>query len=147
MSTIIEEIRMKMSYFPNARVEQDATSITYFPDNADGFVVRLVVLHESMAGEWYSVYYNGSHEEFSDRGSAILTFGFGLSTECRVREYSRSGEAYRWVVDIWDSVRWKPDWEIVRFSPALWRAWRRPTVRFLQNLLIDLDAGNAARAA
>jgi len=139
MSTIIDEILGKMGKFPGARVEHDASSITYFPDSSNGFAVRLVVLTK---GAGYSVFYNGSHEEFAQRASAILAFGFGLSTGCRVREFTRGGESYRWIVDVWDHARWKPDWEIIRFSAVFWQFWRTPMVRCLQNRLIDLSPGS-----
>jgi len=104
MNTIIDEIREKMDRFPGARIEYDASSITYFPDTPDGFAVRLVVLEQGR--ELYSVYYNGSHEEFTHRSSAILAFGFGLSTGCRLRQYSRNNESYRWIVDLQDGGGW-----------------------------------------
>lgn len=144
MDTIIDEILGKMGKFPEARVQHDASSITYLPNSSNGFVVRLVVSKKNPSHEVYSVYYNGSHEEFEHRKSAILAFGFGLSTLCRLREFTRGGEPYRWVVDIKDDVqlRWKPDWEITQLSPAFWQFWRKPTVRCLQNELINLSTGS-----
>jgi hypothetical protein len=141
MSTIIEEILGKMGKFPLARVEHDASSITYFPNTSNGFVVRLVVLGKGSNNEGYSVYYNGSHEEFSERESAILAFGFGLSTDRRVREFTRGGKPYRWVVDVWHCGRWRPAWEEFRLCAVLWQFWRTSMVRRLQNRLIDLSTG------
>ena len=148
MSTIIQEIREKLARFPDARIEFDDSSITCFPSSPNGFAVRLAV-HPGITQEWYSIHYNGSHEEFDNRHTAILTFALGLSSGCRLREYSRMGSAYRWVVDLWeeDKQRWKPDWEIVRFTRPFWLFWRRSTMRCLQNRLIDLDSGDAAHAA
>jgi hypothetical protein len=148
MGAIIDEIREKMAKFSGARVQHDASSITYFSDNPNGFVVRLVVLKESPNNECYSVYFNGSHEEFDRRAAAIRAFGFGLSTLCRLREFTRGGEPYRWIVDIKDDLqlKWKPDWEIVRVSAAFWQFWRSPTVRYLQNHLIDLSTGSDPEA-
>ena len=148
MNTIIEELREKLARYPNAQTVFDDSSITCLSSSPDGFAVRLTV-HPGVTREWYSVYYNGSHEEFGHRETAMLTFAFGLSSGCRLREYSRLGRAYRWVVDLWDKdkQRWKPDWEIVQFTAPFWQFWRRPTVRCLQNRLIDLDDGDAAHAA
>ena len=142
MDSIIDEIREKMGKFPEARVEYDASSITYYPDSTDGFVVRLTVLKNAPDKESYSVFYNGLHEEFDRRSSAILAFGFGLSTGCRLREFVRAGEPYRWIVDLKDDqrLRWKPDWEILRFSTAFWQFWHSPTIRCLQNTLIDISS-------
>jgi hypothetical protein len=148
MSTIIEEVREKMARFPQAYVEHDALSITYFPSDPDGFIVRLTV--EPQHGwEQYTVWYNGSHEEFTQCPAAIQAFGFGLSTGCRLREYALSGQPFRWVVDAWspERQRWEPDWDIVRWLSALALFWRRPTKRYLQNRLIDLDNGDFACVA
>jgi len=148
MKAIIDEIREKMMRFPLAHIEYDETSITYLPSASDGFAVRLVV-YPGTPQERYSVYFNGSHEEFVHPRDAILTFGYGLSTDCRLREYVRLGRAYRWIVDVWDekTQQWKPDWEICWFTMPFWQFWRRPTVRYLQNRLIDRHGGDVAHAA
>jgi hypothetical protein len=142
MGTVIEEIREKMGRFPEACVQYDASSVTYFPDNTTGFVVRLVVLSTDPGHERFSVYYGSSHEEFEWREAAVMAFGFGLSTGCRLREFSRGGELYRWVVEVWNKARWQSDWEIFRPSTAFCQFWRRPVVRCLQNRLIDLSDGS-----
>jgi hypothetical protein len=148
MSTIIEEIREKMTRFPEARVEHNASAITYFPSDSDGFIVRLTV-ELRHGGERYAVCYNGSHEEFTHRGTAIRAFGFGLSTGCRLREYRHFGRAFRWIVEAWSPQRqrWEADWDVVCWFLALGLVWRRPTKRYLQNRLIDLDDGDFAHAA
>ena len=138
--TIIHEIRERMCRFPGARVEHDSDSIAYIPEGSDGFVVRLVVLKRSNGSELYSVYYDQAHEDFADRSSAVLAFGFGLSTGCRVRVFSRGGEAYHWVVDVSNAGQWRPHLETVRRCKAFWQFWRSPKVRCLQNQLIDLDS-------
>jgi hypothetical protein len=55
MDTIVDEIRDKMAKFPKARVQHDASSITYLPDTSNGFEVRLVVLKKNPHNEVYSV--------------------------------------------------------------------------------------------
>jgi hypothetical protein len=151
MSTIIEEIRERLGRYPEAEVEFEESSVTYLPSSPDGFVVRLCVHpgHGDATQEWYSVHYNGSHEEFNRRSAAVMTFGFGLSTGCRLREYSRLGRAYRWVVDWWDQDKqgWKPSWEIIQFTAPFWQFWNRTTMKYLQNRLIDLGNGAAAETA
>jgi hypothetical protein len=133
--SIIDEIQRRMERFPQARVERDACSIAYLPAASDGFVVRLTVERE---GTEYCVHYNGARQKFTHRGRAVVTFGFGLSTGCRLREYRHGGNAYRWVVEIWDLAekRWKTDWEDVRWQGVLF--WRRSVIFYLQNRLIEL---------
>src|SRR5438105_1096665 len=124
MSTIIAEIRERIARYPTARVEYDHSSITYLPANEDGFVVRLSVEAQN-DWEQYTVHYNGSHQEFTHRKEAITAFAFGLSTGCRVREYSLSGRPFRWVVDAWHPWhhRWEADWEIVDWFRAVASLW------------------------
>jgi len=140
MGTVIEEIREKLAKYPQARIEHDTSSITWYPTDPEGFLVRLTVECRS-GGERYAVYYNGSREDFTHRGAAVQAFGFGLSTGCRLREYLRAGRAVRWIVEAWSPrrQRWEADWDFVRVLRALAFSWRRLTVRHLQNRIIDLD--------
>lgn len=147
MSTVVEEIQERLGKYAQVRLEKDDSSITYRPTTPDGFMVRLAVEQHS-GKERYLVYYNGSREDFTHRGSAIRAFAFGLSTGCRLREYSRGGTAVRWVVEAWSPRRhrWEPDWDVVRWVHALLLSWRRGTVRYLQNRIIDLEGGEQAHA-
>ncbi len=141
MSSVIEQVREKLSKYPEARIEYDASSITVFPSSPDGFAVRLTV-RGCGAGEHYTIWYNGSHEEVAHYPKAAIDlFAFGLSTGCRLREYSRAGRAYRWIVEAWSPQRrrWEADWDVVRWILAPLLFWRRPTIRYLQNRLIDLE--------
>jgi hypothetical protein len=136
MLPIIDQLSQKLAKFPGARFETDSSSITFFPDANDGFMVRLVV-KQTPIGAKYVVFYNGCHEEFTEWREAMETFGFGLSTGCRLREYSRYGRPYRWVVEVQheDNI-WRPNWEITAWAGPFWHFWRRPQVRLLQNHLI-----------
>lgn len=146
--SIIDEIARRMAKrFPDAYVKRGDDFIAYFPDDPNGFIVRLVV--GGPAKSQYSVYYDGACEEFSSRKAAVLQFGFGLSTGCRLREYSRFGKPFRWVVEIWDENIncWKPDWDCVQWATAIRQFRHRPVVRYLQNHLIDLERPGLSCAA
>jgi hypothetical protein len=149
MSSVIEQIREKLSKYPQARVEFDASSIAVLPSSPDGFAVRLTV-QPCGDGEHYTIWYKGSHEEVAHHPKAAINlFAFGLSTGCRLREYSRAGRAYRWVVEAWSPQRqrWEADWDVVRWFVALFLFWTRPSIRYFQNRLIDLDAADSTHAA
>jgi hypothetical protein len=136
MLPIIDQLSQKLAKFPGARFESDSSSITFFPDANDGFMVRLVV-KQTPIGAKYAVFYNGCHEEFTEWREAMENFAFGLSTGCRLWEYSRYGRPYRWVVEVQheDNI-WRPNWEITAWAAPFWQFWRRPQVRLLQNHLI-----------
>ncbi len=146
--SILDEIARRMAMrFPEAIVKRGKDFIAYYPFWPDGFIVRLVV--NKPGKNRYAVYYNGSCEHFSDRRSAILHFATGLSNGCRVREYSRYGKPYRWVVELRDDrlQTWKPDWDCAEWNSAFWIFWRRPDVNYLQNHLIQLDLPGLSCAA
>ena len=142
MSDIIDEICTRMARYPHAEIEHDSSSITYYPPSPDGFIVRLVV-RRAPQSERYFVYYAGCCQPEQNRDWSVFNFGWGLSTGCRVREFSRSGLVYRWITDIsvFPASGWKPYCEWFRLSTALWQFWRRPTVEILRNELIGLDSG------
>jgi hypothetical protein len=114
MSTIIEEIRTRMLRYPQAQIEYDEYSIAYHPPASDGFVVRLIVKSEADR-ERYFVLYSGCCQMEENRLGSVITFGWGLSTGCRLREFSRNAQAYHWITDIESPSGWKPYWEEYRF--------------------------------
>ena len=138
MQPIIEDIIQRFAKYPWAEYEHTDDSITYLPANDDGFRVRLVVLKNRNLFP-YSVCFNGLHEGFSNEASAILHFAYGLSNGCRLKEYSRQSQPYRWVLEIDGSHGWTPNWETFDFTkPECWRFWEKPSVQTLQNNLIDI---------
>jgi hypothetical protein len=108
--TIIEEIVSRMQRYPLAEIRANASSVTYYPASADGFIVRLIV-DQRRSEEAYRVYYSGCCQEKANREGSIINFGFGLSAGCRVREFSRCGVPYRWVTEIEGLSGWKGYWE------------------------------------
>jgi hypothetical protein len=146
--SILDEIENRLARYPEARVKRDLSSISYLPSYSDGYVVTLRVARKRGV-ECYSVFYKNSHVETTARKAAVVEFGFALSNGCRLKEYLKRGEAYRSTVEIWDieERRWKPDWEFIPWSNALWKFWDRPTIRYLQNRLIDLDSDDLRAAA
>lgn len=138
--SILDEIERRLARFPEARVRRDATSISCLPSDRDGFRVCLKV--GVKAGKpVYSVFYNGAREDFSVRNEAVVTFGFGLSNGCRLKEYMKRGAAYRWVVELRgsESERWTPHLDYDRGPDSLRWFFSKPVVLCLQNHLIDLD--------
>lgn len=138
--SILDEIQRRVrSRYPSAQMVRDKDSIAYFPEHHGGFVVRLRV-RGPRRYPFYTVSYAGASEKFDSSYSAVGQFGFGLSNGCRIREYTRAGRAYRWVVEIFDPTTsaWKADWDHVNYIAALLTFGRHPGTRCLQNHLIDL---------
>ena len=137
--SILDEIERRLARLPQVRVKRDTSSIRCFPCEPNGFEVSLKLINNNFCQK-YSVCYDGSHEEFSSRGEAVMAFGFGLSNGCRLKEYCRKGKAYRWIVEIWDVNErgWRPFWDFSEWTGVVQQFWPTPTIRYLQNRLIDL---------
>jgi hypothetical protein len=126
--TPVEKIKDKLRKYPQARFEATARSITVLPDSEGGFRVSLV-----QDGNEYVVFFNGWHEKFLDQEEALNCFAFGLSAECRLKEFRRGKFAYKWVVEERTEDGWTADSETGRFFFPFWRGTE---IRILQNSLI-----------
>jgi hypothetical protein len=127
---LIDNIKTRLSKYPDIRYESDASSITVFPHSPDGFAVTLVV----NGGNVYTISFAGWHEDFEGEEEAQNAFAFGLSYECRLKEYRRGNFAYKWTVEyLDDDGQWK---EESTTGLLLFPFWKRSTVRYLQNNLL-----------
>ncbi len=146
--SIIDNIAARMAArFPCADVKRGKDFITYFPFDADGFRVGLVV--NEKAEMPYRIFYEGAWFDTSRRNAVIELFGLGLSTDCRVRESRCVDEPYRWIVELWDDGKkiWHPRWDVIHWRTAARHIFRRPMIRYLQNTLIDLRVDNSDASA
>ena len=132
----IEEIKTRLRKYPGVKYETTPSSITVLPSSDRGFKVMLEV-----APGKYTVFFNGWHEDFEDVSEALDCFAFGLSDECRLKEYRRKNSAYRWAVESKQNGQWLADSETGLF---IFPFWRRGAVVFLQNNLISRDKRNKA---
>jgi len=129
---IIEKIREKLGRYPQIKFEESDNSITILPVSDDGFEVALYV-DDSHSREPYQVCFNGWHEYFSDPTEALECFVFGLSDECRLRQHSRNGKAYRWTVEFRRDGHWHEE----STTSHLWVPfWKSSSVEYFQNRLI-----------
>ena len=127
----IEEIKTRLRKYPNVKYESTISSITVLPSSEAGFTVGLDV-----APARYTVSFNGWHEVFKDASEALDCFTFGLSDECRLKEYRRGSFAYRWAVESKQNGQWLADSETGLF---IFPFWRGADVVYLQNNLISRD--------
>jgi hypothetical protein len=130
---VIEEIKTKLQNYPHAKFESDDNSVSVFPISDDGFTVGLSVNRDS-----YTVSFDGWHEDFQDKEEALNCFAFGLSSDCRLKEYRRGKVAYKWVVESKENGEWVEDGTTGLF---LFPFWMRKEVRYLQNTLIGAENG------
>ena len=128
MKNAIEEIKERLRKYPHVTYEANDSSITVLPISNDGFTVGLSVNQSQ-----YTVFFNGWHEDFQKEGEALDCFAFGLSNECRLKEFRRGKFAYRWIVESKQNGGWVADSETGLF---LFPFWKPKRVCCLQNNLI-----------
>jgi hypothetical protein len=124
----IDEIIAKLQKYPDAKYESGADFIRIFPTSQDGFNVELTVAKDN-----YTVYFNGWHESFEDEDEALDCVAFGLSAECRLKEYRRWNSAYKWTVEYKSTEKWIEESTTGMF---LFPFWRKLEIRYLQNNLV-----------
>lgn len=130
---IIEEIKARLQRYPHTKHKSDDTSISVFPTSDDGFTVGLTVNQNS-----YTVSFNGWHEDFQNQAEALNCFTFGLSTDCRLKEYRRGRFAYKWTVESREGGEWVEDSST---GLLLFPFWMKRESRYLQNNLIVARLG------
>jgi hypothetical protein len=124
----IEEIIAKLQKYADAKYESGANFIRVFSTSQDGFNVELTAAKDN-----YTVYFNGWHETFADEDEALNCFAFGLSAECRLKEYRRRNFAYKWTVEYKGTENWI---EESTTGMILFPFWAKLEIRYLQNNLV-----------
>lgn len=124
----IEEIETKLQKYPQVNYEIDGSGISVFPTSDKGFVVSY---YEGV--NFYTVFYNGWHEDFEDKTEALNCFVFGLSYKCRLVEFQRGDVTYKWTVEFNKNNEWFVD---STTSLLFFPFWSKKEVRYLQNNLL-----------
>ncbi len=130
MMKVIDEIKRRLSKYPDIQFSSDDCSITVLPVSPEGFSVTVT----EMSGNGYTVFFEGWHEDFEDANEVLNVFAFGLSDECRLREYRRGGFAYKWTLESWEDGDWR---EESTTAQVFFPFWRKVEVRHLQNKLLS----------
>ncbi len=129
---ILDRIKEKLQKYPHVQYEATKNSITVLPSSEAGFDVSLYVA-EHDSDEPFAVYYNGWHEDFDTEEEALECFALGLSSESRLKETARGGEAYKWTMEF----RQDGEWHHGGTTALIFvRFWNRKSQRYLQNNLV-----------
>jgi hypothetical protein len=135
----IQEIREMLHRFPRLRAEATNNHIKVVPDSSDGFSVEI-----NKEEEGYSVFFEGWHQSFTEAEEAYNCFWYGLSTDCRLKEYRRWGFAYRWELEYKEEGVWVQD---SATTLLLFPYIGKKRVRILQNKLIASVEDTAAESS
>lgn len=128
--SVIEKIKGRLQNYPQIEFEATQDSIVVFPQSESGFEVSLY-FNDRASDEPYNVFFNGWHEAFQSEAVALDCFALGLSSECRLKEYSRGENPYKWTIEYLRDGRW----EVGGSSTTLLflSFWKVKKVRYLQN--------------
>ncbi len=124
----IEKIKEKLQKYPQIKFEEDENSIWVLPASEEGFTVTLDIGYDNI-----KVFFNGWHEDFENEEEALNCFAFGLSTDCRLKEFHRNNESYKWTLEYKENGEWIAESTISLFNFSF---WQRQTILYLQNDLI-----------
>jgi len=125
MNKLIGKIKEKLEKYPQLKKEIGNNYIIVYPETKDGFQVRI-----DEKSSKYILSFNGWHEEFNNPDEALNCFAFGLSSECRLKVYTRGDFEYKWEIQSLKDNQWISDSETgLLFSPF----WKKKKIKYLQN--------------
>ena len=124
---VISKVKENLQKYPEIRFQEDENSISVHPTLDNGFTVTLII------GDDFKVFYNGWHEDFEDEEVALNCFALGLSSRCRLIEFRREDEPYKWTLEYLEKGNWIEDSTISLFNFPF---WQKQTTHYLQNDLI-----------
>jgi len=125
-------IRGKLAKYPEVRFKHEGDFIVVLPRDESGFEVGLREDRDRCR-----VHFDGWHETFEDRDTALNCFAFGLSSGCRLRVEVRGALRCKWVLEYEKDGEWYEDSTVgLIFYPF----WRRRRIIYLQNHLIPAEA-------
>ena len=102
--TAIEEIKERLTKYPDLNYKISGSTITIEALSPDGFSVSLI----EGTSEWI-VHFDGWHEYFDTKDAAQNCLAFGLSDECRLEITLRGTFPYRWTVQSKTENGWESD--------------------------------------
>ena len=128
-----EQIAERLKKYPDLNASVEPFCITVKAQETNGFDVCVFLEN----GE-YTVNFNGWHECFdeSDVESVLNCFAFGLSDSCRIKEFSKNGEPYKWILQSKVENNWVNDSTTGLF---FFNLFKRTKVRYLQNKVIRIN--------
>ena len=121
----IELIKEKLQKYSQIQFEENENSISILPLSDKGFTVTLIVGIGN-----FTVHFNGWHENFESEEEALNCFAFGLSSECRLKEFRRGSEPYKWTLEYKEGENWIEDSTVGQFISAF---WKKEIIYYLQN--------------
>ena len=123
---VYEEIRERIKKYPGAKLEEEPHGLSVTPEG--GFTVWI-----ASNEEYYSVGFEGWHENFNTPEEALECFAWGLSDECRLKIYSKGSKPHKWITQSKQDGKWV---DISTTGLIFFAFWQKSNVSYKQNSLI-----------
>jgi hypothetical protein len=121
MASVIDRAVRTLRALDSVVFDAGDDAIAVPPASADGFAVRLQMVHDRE----YVVSYEGWQHTFDRAEDAYDCFEYGLSDSCRLKIALRGDEPVGWHVEKWEYGMWVPaQHPRRRRSLAFWRPLR-----------------------
>jgi hypothetical protein len=132
--TILDVVTEKLAQYPAVSfTKKGDTKLEIYPRDEDGFpiYIQLDQRENTLHFGSFHWHYDTTEEETHD---LLDQLWLGLTGLARVKEFTRQGNAYKWVLEVQDQAgTWQPYGTMGTFSFAF---WIKPQVRYLRNELL-----------
>ena len=125
---VIENLKDKLSKYPHIIYQIEGNTLSIEPSDEKGFPITFSY-HENE----YTVSFGNWHGRFTSEEDVIDFIGLGLSKNCRLREVSRGGKAFRWTIESIIDGKWHTVYETAYLSLKF---WEKPKEVIFQNNFI-----------
>ena len=127
--SVIEKLEEKLVNYPQLEVLKKDNEITIKAKDEKGFDITLY----DDSGR-LTVAFGNWHNEFDTEEEAINIIGFGLSNECRLKEFKKGKTIYKWVVESLEDGKWV---ECFTTGLIFYPFWRKTSEEIFQNNVIN----------
>lgn len=133
---LVDTISDKLHKYPDIKFSRIGVGhLEIYPRNSDGFVIRLLTSKEEN-----TLFFGEYHWQFAntEEGSRELLdqLTFGLTGVARVKEYSKNGRAFKWILQMQDE---KGSWYNSRTTGVFTiNFWTKPRIRYFINDLLPI---------
>ena len=112
--SVLDAVESELKKYPKIKYIKNDDSIVIAPEEETGFEI-IFFENENI------VHFKGWHEHFSSVDEAINCIKFGLSSNCRLKEFSRGEHPYKWVVEYLENGDWIEDSETGMPTICFWK--------------------------
>ena len=140
---IIHTILDKITKYPQINFERNSENgLRIFANNESGFDIIL-----ELAARENALHLGTFHWHFSNDlegiNSMLDMIAIALTGHARIKEFSKNGNAYKWILQVQDEAgQWRDKGTMGLFN---FNFWTKPDVRYLRNTFVSSSEFYAAK--